>query len=90
MALHRQDLEAVMPDLPRAKDTLRRGLRNMRHIGSSRDVKVRHSATFLQKLTRAALSRHAKVCYFGLFVHIPNGCLYLAADEIGEILSACK
>ena len=74
MALHRRDLEAVMPDLPRARDTIRRGLSNMRHIGSSRDVKVRQSARFLQKLTRAALRRHAKVCYFVFVVHRPNGC----------------
>ena len=62
MALHRQDLIAVVPVLPKAHDMIRRGLRIIRRIAAMGVLKAQQSERFLQKLIRAALRQDEKVC----------------------------
>lgn len=62
MALHRQDLIAVVADLPQAQDTIRQGLRIIRHIAKTGGLKAQKSEQFLHKLIQATLRRNEKVC----------------------------
>ena len=62
MALHRQDLVAVVADLPRAQDTIRQGLRIIRRMARIGGFKAQRSEQFLHKLIKATLRRNEMVC----------------------------
>ena len=62
MALHRQDLIAVVADLPQAQDTIRQGLRIIRRIAKIGGLEAQKSEQFLHKLIQATLRRNEKVC----------------------------
>lgn len=61
MALHRQDLIAVVADLPQAQDTIRQGLRIIRRIAKIGGLKAQKSEQVLHKLIQATLRRNEKV-----------------------------
>lgn len=60
-ALHRQDLDAVVPDLPRAHDTIQKGLKIMHSLAATGATKAQQSERFVQRLMRATLRRVEKV-----------------------------
>ena len=62
MALHRQDLIAVVADLPQVQDTIRQGLRIIRRIAMIGGLKAQKSEQVLHKLIQATLRRNEKVC----------------------------
>ena len=75
MALHRQDLSAVVRDLPKTHDTIRRGFSIIRRIVTIGGLKARQSERFLQRLARATMRRNQKV---RMKIHQP------VPSEVGE------
>ena len=62
MALHRQDLVAVVADLHQAQDTIQNGLKIMRRIAKIGGLKAQKSEQFLHELIEATLRRNEMVC----------------------------
>ena len=68
MALHRQDLIAIVADIPQAQDTVQHGLRTIRGIAKIGGLKAQKSEQFLHELIQATLRRNEMVCKtFGWF-----------------------
>ncbi len=64
MALHPQDLVAVIPDLLKARDTIQRGfalIRRMSMKTEGANIKIRQSERFLDDLVRATVRQNKKV-----------------------------
>ncbi|KAF7504187.1 hypothetical protein GJ744_002606 [Endocarpon pusillum] len=63
MALHRQDLVAVIPDLLKAWHTIQRGFALIRHMSMKTEganIKIRQSERFLDRLVRATVRQNEK------------------------------
>ena len=66
MALHRQDLVAVIPNLLKARDAIQRGfalIRRMSMKTQGANNKIRQSERFLDYLVRATVRQNEKVRY---------------------------
>lgn len=61
-ALHRQDLDVVVPDLSRAYDTIDKGLKIMHSLAATGAPEAQQSKRFVQSLMRATKRRGEKVC----------------------------